>query len=223
MPINPSEEAVREFAQISRIGKEDLQALVADLSDPSILPLFKQSVFTDLLSRRFEKSDAEVLEKHLLSLAATSRARGYSAEKCIDEVRPKVGERGWTEDDAQSWSQIEGELTSLIASHAICCLEKAMSLPYEYDKVLTGASIVSDVRPVFDGERNDVVASLVIQTLRLRYYSDGKAREIGIALDSEDLEGLIDSCRNAQLKAESLRKLFCESTDIPPVIVGKDD
>ncbi len=221
--VTISQQAYRDFSTIAKIGKDILKTLVSDLSADGAHPLVRLSRLRSILENRVDRKEADLLERHLLSLASMSRMRNLDIEQCVNEVTPVIGDNGWTEDDQESWEGVREEITALAGTESISCLEKTMSLAYEHDNILVSASVVTDIRPVFDGDRNSVVASLVTQELRLKYYTNGEHREIGLALDADDVAGLVESCTSALSKGKVAKQMMSDAGTIETLIVGEEE
>lgn len=117
---------------------------------------------------------------------------------------------------------IQSRLKSLFSAGHVALAAKAASLMYEYDNVYTSAKILSDVRPIFNGDLSSIDAGLIIHTLRIHYHTDQAThKDFYVAMDNQDLDQLIDVLTRAKLKAEKLRSTLT-SAGIPHLDTNLD-
>ena len=95
---------------------------------------------------------------------------------------------------------------------------KITALLYEQDKIYQDAKVITDFRPLFDGDADELThlhAGVIFHTLRLATTSLTRERlHIYIALDTEDLISLRDALTRALAKDKLLRKSL-SAIDIP--------
>ena len=224
MKITISASAVHDFARITKLGSDTIAAITNDLSSASSSKaLLTRNSFVDLLGERLDTADASRFAHHTLSMATGRQARSTSAIEFIDALTPEVGDHDWTQADNDAWQSIKADLASLIESDALTCLQKSLELAYEYDNLLTGSRIITDIRPIFDGDHTEIVGSVVTHTLRLQYHSEGEEFEMGLAVDSSDIRELMDACRDATKKADIAKKLMIKKANIDTIIVGEGE
>ena len=87
---------------------------------------------------------------------------------------------------------------------------KARTLLLE-GKTLCRARVISDIRPVFDASEEPVTpeAALIVHNLRISYHEGSRAiQEFVVALDSNDLDQLIDMLTRAKAKQQALHGIL---------------
>ena len=108
-----------------------------------------------------------------------------------DEARPAFAER----------------VLELADSKPLRLLGKAVDMGSEHDRLLLGARILTDLRPIFgDDVAETPEGALLSHTLKFEFVHDeGSLGNFYIALDEEDLETLDGLVRRAKQKAASLK------------------
>lgn|GEM_PF-4994271 len=103
---------------------------------------------------------------------------------------------------------LKSKLKSLLTVRALSILSKAHGLRRDFQSIFSDAKIISDVRPVWDGNVKDPPEGVVItQTLKLEYFHIGGAGELYLYMDKEDVELLISVLTRAQEKMATLESL----------------
>ncbi|MFN0165783.1 MAG: hypothetical protein ACKV22_05065 [Bryobacteraceae bacterium] len=100
----------------------------------------------------------------------------------------------------------------LLSIGRLKALSKAFRLQREGERLYCGAKILSDIRPVFEGDGSTRPDHAVItHTLKIEYHEGEEHREFLVVLDNEDLVALRGVIERATLKDATLRKLLKES------------
>ena len=100
---------------------------------------------------------------------------------------------------------------------------KALDLSFDVERFCVGTRIITDVRPVFDPSRNQIVGSAIRQTLRLEYMSlDGTVTSMSIGLDADDIDRLKKACDEAIHKVGVVRDALTKSGLTEIIVPGED-
>ena len=85
---------------------------------------------------------------------------------------------------------------------------KAANLIVDNQIIFRDAKLISDIRPVFGSEVEELpIGTVLVHTLKIEYIESEFPKNFHVALDDKDVEKLITLLKRTQLKAESLRKL----------------
>ena len=132
----------------------------------------------------------------------------------------------WKRDYRAAWKgateQITKCLDTFTAEHPLAIKEKAEQLGVAHQKLFMEAKLVTDLRPVFDSSGNQILESLIIQTLLIKYFDGNEPQCIELALDSQDVAQLLRKCERAERKAVALKRTLGEF-DWATVILGEED
>ena len=84
---------------------------------------------------------------------------------------------------------------------------------------------MTDIRPIFNDEGDQIEGAVVSFTLRLNFVNAGRERSMTLAVDATDIETLAEQCARAMRKANAAQKWFSSSQDveIPITIAGKEE
>lgn len=89
---------------------------------------------------------------------------------------------------------------------------KAAKTFYEHDRVLGLVRISTDVRSVFGQDTgNPPEAAIIVHNLKIHYIQGNEHKDIFVALDTADIAVIIESLRQAQEKAETLKTMLAST------------
>ncbi len=100
----------------------------------------------------------------------------------------------------------------LLSIGRLKALSKAFRLQREGERLYCEAKVLSDMRPVFEGDgsiRPD--HAVITHTLKIEYHEGAEHREFFVVLDNEDLVALRGVIERATLKDATLRRLLKEA------------
>jgi hypothetical protein len=161
-------------------------------------------------------------------LAAFRRDERLTAIEVVEALHSGL-KRGGDESaviDLGGWfDKVKVAFQKLLESEAVIVPAKARSLGADFEKVYSSAKVVTDIRPIFTEDRSKVLGAVVLHNLCLHYFdanSDVNDLQVRLALDSDDIEKLIEELREGLKKArvakESLGPIFGENT----YVVGEE-
>jgi hypothetical protein len=199
------EEAFNEFTSaLNNIPPKILQHRVVDLS----------VVKTNTLS----PEDTKAINDALAPLYRSMRGGDVEPSQYAKDIADSIKEE--SRDDA-AWVQSEEQLArfkerliQLLTTPSLQLIAKAHDVLLEHSQTFSSARIISDIRPVFGSDVDkQPVAAVIVHMLNLQFYQDGKSREFIVALDTKDIQDLLDVCERAKKKTDRLRAVIA-STDM---------
>jgi len=125
-------------------------------------------------------------------------------EKCLEtEARVK-----WSKDDITGWGVLKPHIVNLLSGESsIASSAKAVELLMEQPLFLCRSRIVTDMRPIFNEEANQLKGMLPFHTLILRCHEGSTTnKQIHVALDASDLANLRKQVSRAEEKERYMRK-----------------
>lgn len=221
--IRPNQAAaLKKIAEIPSQQFAKLAALVAEQSKPSIratefLRLIRDSLGDEKLAATFCQQ--------MLSLATFRRVHRIGSEELVDNLLEGMAVGDFPADVRDWYDAARGDLIRLFECDGVRLPAKALHLSTDYAQMFTSANVITDVRPVFDGARDDLVGAVVVQTLRLHYVGNGGVQgeqELSLALDIDDIEKLIDELNKALKKSETAKRQFGEKLESEIFVVGEE-
>lgn len=156
-----------------------------------------------------EEGAREDITVAIYSLYMVRASSELPLNEFIDDIAEAI-----TESDHEDLIKIPEEvienskpyLVSLLGSDSLFVSAKAVLILYENDSVFTEARVITEARPVFGEDIDESPkAALLVHTLRIHHLHDRRQESIYLALETKELQKLIDVLERAKQKAESLR------------------
>lgn len=145
----------------------------------------------------------------LPGLATAIRKYNVSATDLLDSVQSGLLAQNVGDATLRNWHECRPVIERMLSSVAVRLYAKAREIAFDFERLYARARILTDIRPVYDDDRNVIIGTDITQTLRLDYFtSEAETKTITIALDTPDLEQLKKCCEDALQKAEVARKLI---------------
>lgn len=204
------EDRLPAFAVLRDLGPDGIERLTKAIQSKKVL------LHIDELQQAIEPilgADTHIVSDVLVGLSLSQR-KGRSPERLVDDltntlqVRSEELDPPWSEADFERWVALREPLKALLSAEPIRTVGKALDLHFAHANILSDVTVVTDVRPVFDSPGETPLAVVISHTLCLRYFDDGRAERISIALDHGDLTQLIKVCERAVKKERSLKTMF---------------
>lgn len=102
----------------------------------------------------------------------------------------------------------EANLLQLLGIDSLDIAARASDILYERERTIHGKPrIFTDIRPIFEvGPEPSPRGAAIVHTLKISYHEDRRVRELFVALDTENVNELIDVLERANSKAEALKR-----------------
>jgi hypothetical protein len=205
-PVSILRRYQKDVEKIQQLDDATVQALIAALESMP-LSVGIDTIVSELVStvEGIPREELNELIPSLLSLSTIRDQYELTSEEVAQALSKSVG-------GAES-SLLESRLTSLLEVHTLNVIAKAGALSIEQPRLMRGARILTDVRPVFGSKPEAPTAALVVHTLKISYLEDNEYKEFFVTLDADDVGRLSDQLNRANSKAKGLRA-WIESTEI---------
>lgn len=146
---------------------------------------------------------------HEMLVRALLEFRGQFRRLPADEVALAISRSRELGLDADAGAKLSGRLHRLFLTRAISTTGKALAILKEVDRNVSGARIISEVRPFFDDPGKEVRAAAIVHSLTLETWeSAGTTESITVTLESRDLETLQGEINRAKDKTAALREFL---------------
>jgi len=207
----------RGFVVIKSLSDSDIKQVVEVLGAASPASEFSD-ILPSLLPRLPEVPEGDV-QKFLETLYSLYSYRSH-LDAPIDEfvgdlseaIRESENEEVQTSNPDQL-ALLENRLKSLLTVPSLSMRSKARALRTDFANIFLDAKIISDIRPVWDGDVKELPGGAVItQTLKLEYSHAGGTGELYLYLDKEDIELLVSALTRAKQKVATLESLAQRSS-----------
>jgi hypothetical protein len=203
--LEEADRVVRESTQLA-----DVPATFKELYDrlSPDAPKDSRRIVRSLSNIRDFIENAKTTPEETLDLLTDALDRKHSA--------------GWPEASRAEWTNARARIIGLLAliddRHPFVLLQKASDLTYAHEKVFRDARIITDLRPVFWGDSDQVARGIAIHKLLIEFSIGGTAERVEFALDAADVANLRKLCQRAESKASALVRSLAP---IWPVVVPR--
>lgn len=221
--VNPPKQVRDTLKEIASLSPEVLNELESKLSAADIgsnPQVIIESIFVDVFG---DVKQADVFERQIMGLAGLLRRLPYPTESSLSRIGDSCSERDWSEAERENWKSAIPSIARIVKSKIVDSTSKALLLHYDHDRLWVSATIISDIRPIFDDSREEVVAGVMSQTLKLAYNDkSGKEHDFSIVLDEQDISALKEACELALRKAKASKEAWTNKAGFPCLVFGGD-
>ena len=211
--INVQRNQADDIVRICALGNEKIHnayLLLAKHEKTVIGPTTLKSIFSEHLP----SDEADLLTRQLMGLATFARVESASASEVITGLDSGLRSRENDNEKILLWEKCKPTFEKFLQLKSIYLSAKALSLNFDYTNFYGSAKIVSDIRPIFDDDRSEIMGAIVSQTLRLEFDSEGNQKNVSIAMDLDDIKKLRKSCDDAIKKIRAARALVLEQWNL---------
>lgn len=107
---------------------------------------------------------------------------------------------------------LEQRLLKLLSfENSLGVTSKALDIMTEHQRILCGARVLTDIRPVFSKTSDKPNAAIILHTLKITYHENDEHKDFYVVLDASDLRELKQILERAEQKAQSLQVLLKNS------------
>jgi hypothetical protein len=150
--------------------------------------------------------DSNGIALALVSLAAQQWRWGSDE---LGRLLSESRDLGIPEEGRESFSRVIHDLVEL---EVLKTMARALDVMSQQEHVFQNARILTDVRPIFGEDASaGPSGAVVIQTLRLEHFTDGRVQSINVSLDRQDLHDLQSVVDRAVEKGRSLRDVVARA------------
>lgn len=210
---------------IAEIPLKKFSELVDDLCDQDSLSIKATEFQETVLKLSGDRGFSVALCNQIISLATFRRVQKLDPEELFDSLFDGMRDAEFSGEAISWYEEARPAFLRLLNCDSVRFPAKALHLSTDYEKLFVSAHVVTDVRPVFDGDRSSLVGAVVVQSLRAHYLTAGGEHgkhEISLALDIEDIEKLIQELQRARKKAQIAKEVFSEKLDLDTFVVGEE-
>jgi hypothetical protein len=165
-----------------------------------------------------------IVSRILFGIAGTFRRSLSTPDDAIGGLTHALGDSLTTDSRFKHWNDVLPAVRRLLATRSLSLAAKALDVSYDFERVYIAGRLLTSIRPIFDDQREEVVGSSIVQTLRLEYVApDGRRSNLSVALDMEDIQRLQEECARAIKKAEVARERIQRDCNMDAIIPGEEN
>ena len=219
--LRPRDEQIQELKQISAIGATKLLQ-VAERLNAVGTPLHKPDQLASLIRPVVGAGTSELLVRQLFSLRGLVRRFGTNAADIVSGLREYMVEPSLPlAQQENEWNSLSTAFCALLECKSVCISATANELSYDYANLVRSIRLLSDIRPLYDDNADNIEGAVISHTMRLQYDSADGEHELSLALDEQDIAKLMDQCRRALKKSVAAKKLMTEKAGVPAFLSGQ--
>jgi hypothetical protein len=211
-PLRIPEQDQNGLIQIGRLTDDELDQLVSALSQAEPTVQFKELIAK--ISPHVTTIQATQLTEIVQTLVGMSSARldfDSSVPEFADFVC-RAMEQSNNDDLKRVGEECQGfkrRITRLLGAEPLLYPAKGFNVMYDHDRLFLSAKTLTDIRAVFGSDLTEAPkAAAIIHTLKISYRQDDLEKNFHLAMDSHDIESLMDTLKRALSKAEGLKTLL---------------
>jgi hypothetical protein len=206
------------LVSISKLDEKALGELAEALNEaPKTIDV--ASLSNTLAERVESASDSEIAEivPALLFFHSYREYTGTSAAQAAESIASAIYDEltARLEDISLERSVFTKRMSRLLASQPLLVSARAAQVLSDHEKVWIDGRVLTDVRPIFERENpNELLGVSIVHTLKVNYHTGDEHKEIFVAMDAKDVSSLVDKLTRANAKADTLKRIFGEQSDI---------
>jgi hypothetical protein len=206
--VRLSKSQIGDITAICKLGAPGLNR-VADALE-RMKPTLKRTELNRVLSEAAGSADASrALSRALPGMATAIRKLSLKPADLLQSFQAGLSVENIGDMPLQLWHECRPIFEKILSAPSISLYAKARDLAFDFERLYARARILTDIRPVYDDDRDDIVGANVTQTLRLDFHtSEEGTKSLTFALDIPDIEQLKKCCEDALRKAEVARRLI---------------
>lgn len=199
----PVKEGLLKFLALDNKGASTLLSALRS-EHPALL----ENKLVDAVASQMPGLESSTLGEIVRSLLSVSSYRQNFNQTIDETVRDVMSSEGITiaKKDRSLFIQ---RLTEFLGVDALCITSKALDVLTNHQKILLGAQILTDLRPIFlDNPTDAPAAAVIVHTLKLTFRQGRERSDFFVALDTDDLVELRKVLDRAEKKVVSLKKVM---------------
>jgi hypothetical protein len=199
------------FASLKALPTEAFELLAASLEQAPIAGGLKE-LAASVVKQASVLKEAEIRDilRSVFSLSAFTTDEDAPLSENIGNLSSAMQATGRPElalSEVEK-AQFEKRLARLLTLRTVAVSSKAQKLRLEYPATFHDATVLTDMRPVFDKPDERPLGCAVSHTLQITYHENGDHKQFFLSLDDADLETLIKALHRAITKRTSLKSIL---------------
>ena len=196
--------------------------IVAHVTEAENTPPFADRLHT-LIAEKCDHHQANGILRHVFWIGSICSLEAKNPNDVVKDISGELKRLNWETDEIQKWETAATTLCSIVQRTEFVAARKAIELSYDYANIFNRAKLLTDIRPVFSDNGEEIISSVISYCLRLNYQNGTDYKELALVLDDREVTALRDQCERALEKSQKAADLMSTKADIPSSIAGKRD
>ena len=200
------------FVVIRSFSDSDVNRILDVFKDESLT--FDRATIESLVRPILaQRSDTEVKSfvDALCSLYFLRAHADVETGKFIEDLIEAVSEsenKQIQTSDPEELAHLRNTLKTLLTVQALSTQTKAQELQRDFANIFWDAKVITDIRPIWDGDvRRPPVGTVITNTLKLEYHHTGGHGELYVYIDKDDIDTLLLALKRARNKTATIESL----------------
>lgn len=174
---------------------------------------------------RLQAHEAHRAVRIIITLHILLERSGENTERFLSLLSTAIesgAEPDWKEKYFEIWQDNKQFLVPLLSLPNFRLTIKAQRLAYDHQNLLHDTFIITDIRPIFDDDRLDIIGSIINNTLTITYLENKETKNLHLAVDVTDIEKLKNQCDRTLSKIKQT-KIQLKGTGWFVLVPGEDN
>lgn len=210
--LNIPESELPQIEWFARLSDENFSKLVSAFRDTD--PTLTLREFSEAVSEKIDLLPPDEVEENLKTLFALywlKERSGYPTDVFAEDLAEAAHRQSAKKEFPLSVKQFAPRLIDLLNIGSIGVTAKALDVLTEHERVFCGARILSDMRPVFLDDGTQATAAMIVHQLQIAFHEGKDHKELYFALDSNDLDELLEVIERARRKEKVFEKIMADA------------
>jgi|TARA_R110000868_G_scaffold234786_1_gene488454 hypothetical protein len=221
MNFSLPDEAFEDFSSLQKISEQQLRDFLRSLREIKKTILSTSELQSVARKAMGQQVPVGALTRFLFFVVQLSRTSKEAPSKIVKQVSDGyfVWSKAETAEDRPELLKVIADLSE--SQHVLAC-SKAITLSYASDHIYQGASIICDIRPVYNDDGEGVLGFISIQDLHVDFYRSGRRHHLVLAMDRNDVTALKETCERALKKIDTSLSMVRDKFGVEAVVAGED-
>lgn len=221
--IRISPDQLQDWRIISSINISDVTSVINTMAKEK--PTLKSG---DYVVSKFKESlgdetKAKALFRQISAISDLPSLSGRPIDTVISDLYFSIGKELASESEIFSnLESIRKEISQLSDDVTIKLLAKARRISLDHDSILISTSTLTDIRPVFREDRDEILGSIILNYLKIDSIINGERKSLSLVLDEVDIQRLIDQLESAQRKIAAASSAVENKLGVRAMMAGED-
>lgn len=199
------------FAKIKALSPSEFENLATAIESAAPASGLKQTIST-VLDRApdLKRGEVESILRTLYSLCFLLSDEETPLSEHLSQVMNAMQATGKEELalTEQQKTEFQNRVSRLLSLNTVVISSKVERLRLDYHHTFHDATILSDIRPIFNQPEERPIGCAIAHTLEIEYHEEGEHKEFYVVLDDNDIKKMKRIIQRAELKALSLKSLL---------------
>ncbi len=211
---------VKDVERILTLPVKEAEQFVTALQDAGTSAFTIEHIRAIARDKFADDDTAELLVRILLYLHHFKPLHGWSTDEILQNLRDSLASQ--ESGSLPTFDKYTPLLRTALDSNAYSLAAKTALLTLDRIEQISDIAIITDIRPVFDDGRSEIIGSLILNSLRI-HVANADRESLSFALDYDSILELREKCDLAIQKTNSARIFFEDLSGKSAVVVGEQE